>query len=479
MENGKWKMENVFSLIELVLASSSNINETLTKTDKKVTIIASEVKQSYLLSIDKIKKYFFLLIITLCPMLYAQPVDSLISEALQNNPQLKALQSRITSAEYGSKSFGYLPPPTLGIEFNQIPTDKLNIWNDAMEQSISISQMFPLGGKLSAMENAERKNIDIAAADYDSYKLQLISGIKKLYYEIWLMQHHAELRNETVNLLQSIYESTELQYQVNRAAYSDLLLIQAEISSNKTEAEIIGNEIFSLIYKMNALLGRELNDNRLYVNHYLDIDTSFIDISNVENLLEENPSLIRMERITEMNQLQIEANNKELIPDLMIGGMLMRMPQGMPLTSKSNVHMLNGNVETEFMYGIMASITLPFAPWSSGKYSAKEEELLANIEGIRYEKGNMKRELITETKSLITRLQNLKNKILLYENEVIPLYKKTIEVQLTEFQNNRLPITSIIETVKMLLMKEEALAEVQAEYQILRAELEAVINGKW
>jgi len=156
----------------------------------------------------------------------------------------------------------------------------------------------------------------------------------------------------------------------------------------------------------------------------------------------------------------------------------MRMPRGMILTSKTPVHMLNGNGEVEIMYGLMASITLPFAPWSAGKYSAREEELISTISGIRSEKENMQRVMTAELKSMINQLQNARKEIQLYSNEVIPLYKKTIEAQLTEFQNNRLTINSLIETIQMLLMKEEALSEVQAEHQMVLAEIESLVGWK-
>jgi len=410
---------------------------------------------------------------------YSQSVDSLINEAMHNNPQLKALESRIKAAEYGSESVGYFPPPTLGVEFSQIPSDEINIWDKALSQSLSISQMFPLGGKLSAMENAQRKNIDMTKTDYDSYKLQLISKIEKLYYEIWMIEHHSELRDEIILLLEAVYKSTELQYQVNNARYSDLLLIQAEIASNKTEIKVLENKIQSMTYEMNALIGRKIDDEELVVQHKWTIDTSAFDVSELENeLIETNPSLAKMERMIEMNKLEIEANNKELIPDLMIGGMIMRMPRGMILTSKTPVHMLNGNGEVEIMYGLMASITLPFAPWSAGKYSAREEELISTISGIRSEKENMQRVMTAELKSMINQLQNARKEIQLYSNEVIPLYKKTIEAQLTEFQNNRLTINSLIETIQMLLMKEEALSEAQAEHQMVLAEIESLVGWK-
>jgi len=410
---------------------------------------------------------------------YSQSVDSLINEALQNNPQLKALQSRIKSAEYKSESVSYLPPPELGLEFNQIPIKEYNLWNEPLSQTLSISQMFPLGGKLRAMENVERKNIDISKTDYESFKLKLISQVRKLYYDIWLRKHHMELREDVISLLENVYKSTESLYEVGKAGYSNLLLIQAEVATNKTEKEIINNKIRSTLFELNSLIGRKIDDKEIIVDHQLMIDTSaFIPEELEKDLLELNPSLAKMERMIEMNQLEIESVNRELIPDLMLSGMLMRMPRGMFLTTKTDPMMITGNGETEIMYGLMASITLPFAPWSSGKYSAKEEELLNSISGIRSEKENMQREMTAELNVLINELQSAREEIKLLSGEVIPLYRKTIEAQVIEFQNNRLSISSLLETIRMLLMKEEESAEVEAKHQMLLAEIEALVGSK-
>ena len=108
-----------------------------------------------------------ILILVISGQVKAQSVDSLVSEALQNNPQLKSIEQRIYAGEYRAEAVDNLPPPTLGVEFSQIPTDEINIWNEAISNSLSISQMFPLGGKLSAMNNVELQNVEVTKKDYD------------------------------------------------------------------------------------------------------------------------------------------------------------------------------------------------------------------------------------------------------------------------------------------------------------------------
>ena len=77
----------------------------------------------------------------------AQSVDSLVSEAVKNNPQLKSLQYKITASERRTESINTLPAPNLSVEFSQVPTNSIDILNQSNSNNIALSQIFHLGGK--------------------------------------------------------------------------------------------------------------------------------------------------------------------------------------------------------------------------------------------------------------------------------------------------------------------------------------------
>jgi len=233
-----------------------------------------------------------------------------------------------------------------------------------------------------------------------------------------------------------------------------------------------------MYFMMNSLLGRTERNSEIIVRHNWEPDLSDIDTTALKNLLlENNPALRKMDRMQEMNNLEINANRKELFPDLMLQAMLMRMPQGMLLTSKTPVHSLTGMGETEYMFSVMASVTLPFAPWASGKIRTREEELLSSTEGISLEKENMRIMLESKFFGLVNSAESAKKEMRLLKEQVIPIYRQTLDSQMNEFRNNRNSIVNILQTLKMLLMKEEDLAEVITKYQKTLAEIETISAG--
>ncbi len=407
--------------------------------------------------------------------LNAQQIDSLVAEALKNNPQLISFKYKITASEKRTESINTLPAPNFSVEFSQVPASSLNIFNQSSSNNIALSQMFPLGGKLNAMAEVERKNTLVEGSNYDAAKVNLIAQVKMNYYSLWLIDKSIEIQTKNISLLSEVVKSIELNYYTNTVSQADVLTLQSEIASNETQLLILANRKDALIYKLNSLLGRNLDSKSVFAVEDFTEDRLNSSQAKLEEILAySNPSLIKMSDMVEMNKAMIEANNRELIPDLMVQAMFMRMPRGMILTSKSDLSMLDPKTET--MYSLMFSINLPFAPWSVNKFKAKEEELFAGIKSIEYEKNNMQREMTAQLKAALAKYNTAVDLTSLYKNKVIPMYQSAAESQVSSFQNNRTGVTTVIDSFRMLLMQQMNFYMAKADIQMYLAEIEMMIG---
>ena len=417
-----------------------------------------------------------ILILLISGKVKAQSVDSLVNEAIANNPQLKSLQYRITASEYRSESINTLPPPNLSVEFSQVPIDQIDIFNQSISNSVALSQMFPLGGKPSAMAEVENINTRIEGNNFDTYKTNLIAQVKMTYFNLWLADRKIEIQKKNISLLSDLVKAIEVSYYTNKISQADILTVQSEIASNETQLLILEKQREAEVYKLNKFLGRDLNSKDVFVLTEFKVDTLALNQEQLEELLaESNPSLARMSSMIEMNKAMITASNKELIPDLMVQGMLMRMPKGMILTSQSDLHMLDP--KTEIMYSLMFSITLPFAPWSIGKINNKEEELTAGISSIELEKNDMQREMTAQLKAVLVKYKTSKELTDLYNKKVIPLYTSATESQTSAYQNGKTGITTIVDSYRMLLMQKMSYYMAKADIQMSLAEIEMMVGA--
>ena len=422
-------------------------------------------------------KLIIILLLLLMIEAKAQSVDSLVAEAVKNNPQLRSLQYRITASERRTESINTLPAPNLSVEFSQVPTNSIDVLNQSISNNFGLSQMFPLGGKLNAMAEVERKNTLVEGNNYDIYKINLTAQVKMSYYTLWLIDRKIEVQKKNISLLTDLIKSVESSYYTNKFNQADMLTLQGEIASNETQLLILEKQKEAEIYKINKLLGRNLESKEVFAVKDFSTEILSSSQSKLEELLGySNPSLKKMSNMIEMNKAMIDANNRELIPDLMVQGMFMRMPRGMILTSKADVMMIEP--KTEYMYSFMASITLPFAPWSINKYKAKEEEISAGIRSIEYEKNDMQREMDSQLKAALVKYNTAVDLTKLYNAKVIPLYNKAAESQVSAYQNNRTGVTTVIDSYRMLLMQQMNFFMAQADTQMVLAEIEMMVGSE-
>jgi outer membrane protein TolC len=423
-------------------------------------------------------QYLFALLVVMFASIFinAQSVDSLVDEAVVNNPKLKSLEYKIKASEYRSESVNNLPPPNLSVEFSQVPINQYDILNQSISNNIALSQMFPIGGKLNAMAEVENKNTLVEGDNYNTYKVNLIAQVKMSYYSLWLIDRKLEIQQNNIALLNDLLKAIQVSYYTNKINQADLLTVQSEIASNETQLLILEKQRESEIYKLNKLLGRDLNSKTIFALEKFEVDSLKLSQSQLEELLSDsNPSLNKMSSMIDMNKAMITANNKELIPDLMVQGMLMRMPRGMILTSASNLSMLDPKAEV--MYSLMFSINLPFAPWSSGKIKYKEEELAAGINSIEQEKNDMQREMTANLKEALVKYNTAKELTALFDKKVIPLYTSSTESQTTAYQNGKAGITAVIDSYRMLLMQKMNYYMSKADVQMSLAEVEMMVGA--
>jgi outer membrane protein TolC len=418
-------------------------------------------------------------------MAAAQSVDSLVHEALRNNSQVKAFEYQRNAADNRAHASSALPPPTLGIEFSQVPISNGNVVNGAVSNNVSLSQMFMLGGKLSAMSEVERRRGAVIGQNGVSFQAQLRAKVKLTYYQLWLLDRQIEVRHRTLTLLGDLVQSMEPHVVTNRMRQADLLSIQAEAASERARLKEQLSRRIGLVSGLNALLARDDLSMPIITENSLPVDAPRSSESILaERITIANPSLVAMDRMKEMNEAMIRSAQKDLIPDVMIQGMIMRMPNGMILTGGTrSAEAIQQSAQgmpmqkTDWMYSIMASITLPFMPWSSARSSAKVDEMRVTNLSIDAEREAMQREMTASLRSAMATFTTADSLVRQYETEILPLTKQSAQAQTIAYQNGQVPITTVLDARRMELMKQDDYLMVLMERQMALVEMELMVGS--
>ncbi|MES2766284.1 MAG: TolC family protein, partial [Bacteroidota bacterium] len=363
----------------------------------------------------------------------AQTLDELLKEARANNPQLQSYAFKIQAAQNRADAAAAWPAPEIGVEFEQIPFNSVNIFNDAVSNNITISQMFMLGGKLGAMRDAEALKGKIEEENKSVAQLQIEREIHMAYYSLWAIDRQIDLQKRNESVLKILLEASQAQYETGRAMQADLLMLQAEIASTRAQIDILKNRREPQLTMLASFLGRsgvvEITTTEEILEH------GNLPNDEVLKAIAQNPEIRRMQRMIDMSRAEITAAEREKIPDLMLSAMLMRMPNGMVMTmyprEPIDPHAAAGPPETDYMYSLMASVTLPFAPWSRDKYLLKSQEQEANIKATELEIADMERMLSARISAAAERFKNAERQQELFKTSVVPLYRQALEAQIS------------------------------------------------
>lgn len=382
----------------------------------------------------------------------AQSLDSLVNAGLQNNQKLKSLAFKHTEHDARMKKAGAFPAPSVGLQFSQTPFSSPNLLNNAFSQNLVISQMIPLGGKISAMVDAMHSELPGVHSEIDDVEAQLTAAIKMSYAKWVQAWQKLEILKSNATLLGSLMGLTENQYNTSSQTVTDALLLQSEQGVLSTQIALTAQEIAS----QKLLLERYTGVHILTLpdTSWLTAQEPLLSAEEIGKILDdENPKLRSMQAMIGMNKAEAVANEKELYPDLMVEGMLMRMPQGMQLTSKTDPAMIDGKGMTEYMYSVGVSVTLPFLPWARKGIDAKSEELLTASNRISLELNDMRADMLAQIQNDFDRCKMLRANAATYLTDVLPKLEHAGESLVQSYRSGNVSVTRLLEVRKMLLME--------------------------
>lgn len=362
-------------------------------------------------------------------------LDELITEALQNNPQLQAAKNRASAANSTIQQATSWDAPEIGVEFRQTPIKSFpNPVKGGMETDYYMQQMIPFPGKLSAMGDMAKNSAAMAEQEYHALEKKIIRELKTAYYELYLVQRKIQINAENQDLLRRFVDIAAKQYEVGMGLQPDILRAQTELSLLINEGITLQQEKKVVESMMNALLNHPINDSFGFVAD-MDITAPHWSFEQLNSLaLLTRPEIKAMRFAIGMNQAEIKSAKLEYVPDLMGRVMYMDM------------------MEDNDFWSLMLGVNIPLAFWSSGKYTGKVQESKYKLSKAEAESVNMVNMVSFEVREALVRVETNHNLLTLYENTVIPQAEQTLQSTIAAYQTGRTMFLMLIDAYRMLNM---------------------------
>jgi cobalt-zinc-cadmium efflux system outer membrane protein len=401
----------------------------------------------------------------LATQIYSQPatppmqLDSLIAETMKNNPEIRAALAQVDVMRARVSQAGALDDPELKFMQEGMPDFK---FNEAMYSRIELMQMIPFPTKLGTQKDLA----DIQKRSSQSGQLEkvneVLAKLKSTYVELWFIQQNIAIAQENSRLMKQFLSIAQTKYTTGQVPQQDILKAQIEIAMIGNEQVSLRQKELSMKAMMMSLLNRDTKDTISIA--MMPPEVSFaMNLDSVLNFaLHNRPMIIKDSLMIDESKTMLSMAKQEYLPDFKFGIERMTEPMGS----------FTG-------WSVSAGITLPFAPWTLGKASARVDEADAAIIKSNASYTATRNMVASNVKDLYYKASGAKKQLDIYDLEILPQAKQSVQASLTAYQTGTTDFLMLIDAYRTLvnLSKEYFMTRMQFEQTIAELEREVGIQN--
>lgn len=256
----------------------------------------------------------FVLIITgvlSCAFSYAQQLDSLIDEALTNNPEIQKFEWHYKKASEKVNEVNTIPNTEFAVGyFVSEPETRTG----AQRFKVSAKQMLPWFGTITSRENYVSSLADATFEDIVIAKRKLMTSVSQSYYHLYANKAKQAVLTENITLLET-YETLALtSIEVGKASVVDVLRLQMRQNEMQQLLDVLSQQLLAEQTNFNMLLNREKG---ITVKLVADLEMPSEDFEINFETLALHPELLKYDKLYQSIEQSELLNQKESRP--MIG----------------------------------------------------------------------------------------------------------------------------------------------------------------
>jgi outer membrane protein, heavy metal efflux system len=369
-------------------------------------------------------------------------LDRMVYFALNNSPELKSMHYKIASNKLFAEQKDYQPDPMLEFELDDIMSD----FSRVGMINFFVSQMFMFPGKLGLERKSVLDNSAMMENDLKNSAVNMINMVKMNYYDLYFVEQKLQINQENQLIMQNFMTAAEARYSVGKGMQQEVFKSQIELSKLQNEEYMLNQQKKNIFSELTRLTKVEIGENTKISFRNIDIDfllntnhfkfEGFNTDKLVKYAFENRPDLKSLESKKTMNQTDLEMAKLSRMPDFSVKLGYKILP-----FEKRNV------------FNVMLGISIPIAPWTSGKYdySIRKSEVIikSTDEEIENKKNDIRNEVVNSVNSLLSAKQTMSY----YYTVMIPQTENSLKATQYNYGNG---MTSFIDLLDSYRMYQEA-----------------------
>jgi cobalt-zinc-cadmium efflux system outer membrane protein len=394
----------------------------------------------------------------------ASRLGSLVAEALQNNPELRAAAKEIEAANQRVRPAGALEDPMLEAGFINLPIESLRFNREDMTMKmLGLSQKLPYPGKRALREQLAAKDAETLGYGLSETRNRVVREVKLAYYDLALADETVRLLQGNRQILEQFMRTAESRYAVGQAAQAEVFRAQTQLGRMSEELLRMERERPVTEAELVRLLGRRGYAVPIAVELPGLRETALELEALQQAALNERPQLLGLQSAIERSAKALELARKEKEPDFDL-----RFSYGQRERDLEN--MRRGDV-----FSLTVAMNLPV--WRKDKIEPRIAEAQALREQALEMLQAQQDEVLVRLRQQVAVTEQSRKSVHLYETAILPQARLAVEAALAAYQVSRVDLLMLLDSQMTLFSYEISRARELVNFNKALAEIE-LLAGK-
>jgi outer membrane protein TolC len=399
------------------------------------------------------------------PAEQGKPVEDLpglVATALANNPELKASRARWDMFRSRIDQVRSLEDPMLMLKLqNWVVEEPFNSRMDPMTQRvIGITQQIPFWGKRDLRGEIASREAESYRWAVEERKLELGRMVKETWYRLSYADKSREIVERNIRILDDFITLAETKYSVGQGVQQDVFKAQVERSKMFDMRITLEQQRKTLQANLNALLYRPAETP---VGSIPDFDIKPVPVSGKElreTAIENRPLIKGLQALIGKGEAGLRLAGKEYYPDFNLSFEYMQRD---PV----------GGEKGNDMYSAGITFNLPV---QRARRQAMVAEANAETTMATEELKALKNSIDSGIEDLLAQMERRRKLVELYKTGIIPQAAQSLESAVIGYRVNKVDFLNLQDSRITLFNYEREYYDSLAEYQMNRAQLEALVG---
>jgi outer membrane protein TolC len=388
------------------------------------------------------------------------PLSTLLEEAQQNNPEIRAMVSSYHAADQGTKAAGALPDTEVMLQHLSVgsPRPFAGYTNsDFAYIGLGISQVFPWPGKRGLRVEAAGLQAQATQAQSDAITRTVLEQLKIAYFKLAYLQQTLTVLLRDDKLLSDMEQIAESRYRVGKGNQSEVLKAQLQHTRILQEINVHHREQAEQQAQLKMLLGRSQESSDVITEPLQERALPPEPSELLQQASEKNPEVATRKALAERADKMIELSRKEFRPDF-------------------GVQYMYQNTDRRFRDYYMATftVTLPNRSRRHAELAQALEEQKAASAALDAEKQRRMAEVQEQYQT--ARLSGAQLKI--YREGLMPQAEATFRSAMAAYQADREDFETLLSSFRDVLDVEEQYQKELSEHESALARLESLTGAR-